>query len=265
MNHPNTIAYIDNHNDFSNSATNFFSKHILHERIWRYCAKKIDPLIKKWYGVLPARCDFLSDVYKISKNKISLLVMGGDDDKIARNSDPLIKKKIRSKFDINDADFLIVTGGKIDKWKTETLLLMDAVNELNGISLIIFGSVDKDIKESFDAKCSNKVKYVGWINSDESYEYFFASDLLMFLGRHSVYWEQAVSQGKPLVVKYYPGYNHIDLGGNIIYLKNESKNNIKTVIESLIYTDKFIEMEKNANKQDKYLFYYSHIAEESIM
>ena len=38
---------------------------------------------------------------------------------------------------------MIVTGGKIDEWKTQTLLLMEAVNDLkkDNIKLLIFGPV----------------------------------------------------------------------------------------------------------------------------
>lgn len=56
---PSITVYVDNHADFSNSATNWFSKNILHKIIWKHCEKKIEPFTKKFYGVLPVRVDFL--------------------------------------------------------------------------------------------------------------------------------------------------------------------------------------------------------------
>ena len=34
-------VYVDNHADFSNSATNWISKNILHKGLWRHCAHMI--------------------------------------------------------------------------------------------------------------------------------------------------------------------------------------------------------------------------------
>lgn len=38
---------------------------------------------------------------------------------------------VRNKLGISKDDFLIVTGGKIDEWKTQTLLLMEAVHNID--------------------------------------------------------------------------------------------------------------------------------------
>ena len=63
--HKNVIVFADNHADFLNSATNWISKNILHKIIWRYYAQMLVPYVKKFYGVLPARVDFLKEVYNI--------------------------------------------------------------------------------------------------------------------------------------------------------------------------------------------------------
>ncbi|HOA16006.1 MAG TPA: glycosyltransferase [Bacillota bacterium] len=54
-NNNNVRVFVDNHSDFSNSATNWLSKNVLHKLIWRACAKRIEPYARKFYGVLPAR------------------------------------------------------------------------------------------------------------------------------------------------------------------------------------------------------------------
>src|SRR5690625_2302741 len=67
---PKVKIYVDNHADFSNSARNWLSKNILHKIIWRRCAHLIEPFTDKFYGVLPARVDFLRDMYKLPKDNI---------------------------------------------------------------------------------------------------------------------------------------------------------------------------------------------------
>lgn len=262
--HREITVYVDNHGDFSNSATNFFSKYILHKILWRHTAKSINPYVKKWYGVLPARCDFLTEMYSIPKNKIELLVMGADDEKVSQYESKTHISELRDYYKINSKDFLIVTGGKIDIWKTQTLDLMDAVNELEGVSLIVFGSIDVKLKNTFDSKLSNKVKYAGWVDSNGSYKLFSIADLVVFAGRHSVYWEQVVAQGKPLLVRYYEGYSHIDCGGNVEYLKNSSKEEIKDKIIYIRDTDRYLNMIRIADSDIRNRFLYSEIANKSL-
>lgn len=91
---PKVKVYVDNHADFSNSATTWLSKNILHKIIWRKCAKLIEPYTIKFYGVLPARVDFLKDMYKIPEEKIELLLMGADDEKVIEAKKPEVRKKL---------------------------------------------------------------------------------------------------------------------------------------------------------------------------
>ena len=101
---------------------------ILHKIIWRYYVKQIEPYIIKFWGVTEQRCKFLQEVYKIPQEKIGLLVMGADHDKL------ILLIKIRyvmryEKLSMLSDDFIIITGGKIDRNKNIHLLI-DAVNKI---------------------------------------------------------------------------------------------------------------------------------------
>ena len=85
--HRNVKVYVDNHADYSNSARNWLSKHILHRIIWKRCAQLIEPFTITFWGVLPARVDFLIDNYGIQREKCDLLIMGADDDEVERAVD----------------------------------------------------------------------------------------------------------------------------------------------------------------------------------
>lgn len=266
--HPDVIAYADSHADFSNSATNWVSKNILHKIIWRHYAQMLVPYVKKFYGVLPARVDFLKEVYGLPEDKCQLLVLGADDDAVIAAARPEIAQKVRIKHNIQKDDFLIVTGGKIDIWKTQTLLLMEAVRNIDNpkVKLIVFGSVVPELREQVDELTDGKrIQYIGWIQSKESYQYFAASDLVIFPGRHSVFWEQVVAQGIPMICKDWPGTRHIDLGGNVRFLKEDSEKEIREEINRILsMPNEYSHMKKVAAEAGMKTFSYKDIAMQSI-
>lgn len=260
---PKTRVFVDNHSDFSNSANNWVSKNIQHKIIWKYYAQMINPYTERFYGVLPARVDFLVNMYGLPKDKVELLVMGVDDEMINNPSILSCRKTIRQKYGIAESDFLIINGGKIDQWKTQTLLLMDAVNQSSNpkLKLIVFGSVTEELKEDVMKRCSDKVQYIGWVVSRDSYQYFAASDLVVFPGRHSVFWEQAAGQGIPMIVKYWEGTTHVDRGGNVKFITEDTKNAIAAAIEEVIENYSSYDL---AAKKAKDYFLYSSIARKAI-
>lgn len=267
-NHPNIKTYVDNHADFSNSGTNWLSKNLLHKVLWRHAAQIIEPHTTRFYGVLPARVDWLVDMYKLPKSKCKLLVMGADDDKVKEATMMGVKKQIREKYGILKDDFLIMTGGKIDPSKAQTLQLMEAVAKINNpkVKLIVFGSVTKDLQERLNEHCvKNKVLYIGWVQSDDSYKYFASADLIVFPGRHSVFWEQVAGLGIPMLCKYWEGTAHVDLGGNVIFLKEDTVEEIQSNIQRLLDNpEEYERMLLVAQGNGKRVFSYKEIARRSI-
>lgn len=261
-------TYVDNHADFTNSATNFLSKYILHGIVWRYCAQNVVPYVERFYGVLPSRVDFLVDMYGIPREKCELLVMGADDELVEKAGTEERCKQIRARYNISESDFLVMSGGKIDRWKTQTLFLMEAVKKIehSDIKLIIFGSVADELKEKVTELTDGvKIQYIGWIQAKDSYDLFAAADLVVFPGRHSVFWEQVVAQGIPMIVKEWPGTHHVDLGGNVQFLKEDSVEEIRGKIERLMSEpDEYGKMKRVAVEEGMREFSYREIAKRSI-
>lgn len=262
--HPNVKVFVDNHADFNNSAQNFLSKNILHKVIWKRCAHMIEPYTTKFYGVLPARVDFLKEVYDLPPEKCDLLVMGADDEAVEAALQPEVRINKRAEYGVSDGDFVIVTGGKIDHNKPQVLTLMKAVNELadNHIKLVVFGSVSPELKEEFDNSISETVKYVGWRKSEEIYSDFAAADLVAFPGLHSVLWEQAVGMGKPCVFKRIKGFDHIDLNGNCLFFDKDDAEEYKRVIKEAIQN--IDSMKDVAEGIGKEVFSYKAIAKRAL-
>ena len=262
--HNGIRVFVDNHADFNNSALNFLSKHIYNGMLWKHCARIIEPYTEKFYGVLPARVDFLKKAYGIPAGKCELLVMGVDDDEAQKALAPGVRKNRREEYGVSDDDFVIVTGGKIDSNKPQVISLMKAVNSLAGgkIKLIVFGSVTDELKRSFEKNLGDSVKYIGWRRSEDIYTDFAAADLVAFPGLHSVLWEQAVGMGKPCAFKRIKGFEHVDLGGNCVFFENDSEQEYIRVIK---YAQENIGTLKNeAEKKGMKTFSYKEIAKRAI-
>ena len=266
--HAGTRVYVDNHAEFSNSARNMISRYILHGIVWRLCAKSVEPITRKFYGVLPARVDFLVRVYHVAEAKVELLLMGAEDEKVAHYRDEDVKAVLRNKYGMSPSDFVIVTGGKIDSSKRQTLLLMQAIRNSSDsrLRLVVFGSIDQDMLEHAKTLVDGvRIQHVGWLSSDESYGLFAIADLAVFPGRHSVYWEQAAGQGVPLVVKYWEGTTHVDLGGNCAFLRDDTEMEISQVIHSIRDTPgRYAAMKRVADSRGLDVFSYRRIAARSI-
>lgn len=267
--HPEVRVYVDNHADFSNSGTNFLSKYILHKGFWKHSAQIINPFTRKFYGVLPARVDWLVNMYGLPQNKCELLVMGADDEKVHEAYEDGWREKIRKQYGIEEEDFLVMTGGKIDAWKTQTLLLMEAVKHIDNpkVKLIVFGSVTPELKDKVEALADDKnIQYIGWVRSEESYHYWAACDLAVFPGRHSVFWEQVAGMGIPMICKYWDGTTHVDAGGNVAFLRKDSADEIENAILNLTSDNmkKYRTMKAVAEGPGKNMFSYLEISKRAL-
>ncbi len=254
--------YADHHGDYINSATNFFSKNILHKIIWRHYIKKIEPYLIKCYGVTPMRCRFLKDMYNLNPDIIDFLPMGVDDDAIPENKDD-IRNSIRKQYNLGENDILIFTGGKIDIRKN-THLLVDSINKLNNprLHLVICGILSPEM--SYLKKEFNKnIHYLGWCNSEQVINNMLASDVACFPGTHSTLWEQAVGVGLPCILKYWNEMTHMNINGNCSFIKDENSEELKNTISEITKNSTLTQMKAKADEASKY-FLYSDIARKAI-
>lgn len=259
--HQDVYCAIDSHVDSTNTGLTPFA-FLVNKTLWKFCAKVINDYVDVYYGVLPARCNYLNEMYGVPKEKIELLVMGAEDEHISKAKK--LAEAARNKLGYLKEDFVIVTGGKIDKYKLEILHLMDIINERDDVKLLIFGSVDTEIKEEFNKRLSKNIKYLGWSNQDQIYTYLCLADFAIFPGRHSVLWEQTVACGIPAAFKRIDGFNHVDLNGNCVFLSDESENELIDLLDYVTKKENLNKMKKSLEDGGKEKFLYSNIAKRSI-
>ena len=262
-NYPETILYGDNHGDFVNSAQTFLSKQILYKVVWRYCVKKLVPYITMSFRVTPLRCNFLIQMYKVPKEKVEFLPMGIDDDAIPQNRKE-VRDAIRSQLNIKDTDFVIFTGGKIDRRKNiqNLLKVITSIND-DRVHVIICGVVAPEMQEEINGLLTGNIHMMGWCNADKVMENMVASDIACFPGTHSTLWEQSVGIGLPCVFKKWNGMTHVDMGGNSIFIDGENIEELTSTIKSIVYTERFERIKQVAGTVAEN-FRYSNIARKAI-
>lgn len=263
---PQMKIVVDNHCDYVNSLHSPLTR-FLHKKWYRYTlVSKLLPNVEWFYGVTPSRCTFLHEVYGIPENKIKLLVMGADDNKMMLDQREQLRKSVRERYGIKKDDFLIVTGGKIDRFKN-IHVLAHAVNSLmnDNVKLLVFGKINEDMQPFFDAEQTDKIITIGWVNSEKVYEFFYAADLIVFPGLHSVLWEQAVASKTPCAFSKMDGFEHVNVNNNCILMTGKDAAYYEDMLKQLLADDgKYAALKSNANSEVTENFYYSKIARQVL-
>lgn len=262
---PDCVIVQDNHADYNiGNASDTLKKKIL-RYYYRRKNKKSIKYVDKVYGVTPWRKAYAEDYYQIPASKTDVLIMGADDEKLDFEHQNDYRERIRSQYGIIEEDFLIVTGGKIDR-KKKIDILMEACCGKTGVKLLVFGNIADDIKDKFSQliKENENIIYIGWINSNDVYQYFFASDLVFFPGQHSVLWEQACAAKVPCVFEKWDGMDHVDIGGNSDFVSPVCVETVSSKIDEVHYTEKYYKMREIAKSERTNVFLYSKIAKKSL-
>lgn len=263
---PSCCIVQDNHLDYyNNSSSGKVHGKWISQMFYRYINRLSVPYVSKVYGVTPWRKKYAETYFQIPNCKTDVLIMGADNEKIDFVNRNAIRRRIRIKNSVSDNDFLIVTGGKIDKEK-KIHYLMEACHGLENVKLLIFGQVKDDIKGEFDKLLTenNNIIYVGWIDSDEVYDYFFAADLVIFPGTHSVLWGQACASKVPCVFERWEGMDHVNNGGNSDFVSPITEENLRQKIIELNFTPKYEKMKEVAMSEATDIYMYSKIAKKSL-
>lgn len=262
---PNCIIVQDNHLDYNIGPVCKNWKDFAIRAFYRHIHKRTASSIAKVYGVTPWRKNYAEDYFHVDSCKTDVLIMGADDEKIDLVNRVSIRERIRDEKNIAYDEFLIVTGGKIDE-KKKIHLLMEACKGIEKTKLMIFGNISDNIKEQFERiLAENKnIIYIGWVDSDKVYDYFFAADLVLFPGQHSVLWEQACASKVPCVFERWEGMEHVNNGGNSDFVDNVTVESLREKIFELRFTPKYQEMKKVAESEKTDIYLYSHIAKKSL-
>lgn len=265
--HMEVKLYADNHSDYYNTPVRNKKQKLLRRFFKLTIGKSFSKYAEKVWGVTPWRVRYQEEVYGIPPSKSGLLVMGGDESFINWSNRSQVRAIIRKSVGIPEDSFVVITGGKIDKAKNIHHLI-EAVVGLNNpkVHILVFGKIEPDMEDKQYLFNLPNVHYVGWLNANDCYDYYLASDLAAFPGTHSVLWEQACASGLPGIFKDWDngGFNHVDVGGNCILCKDCSTQGLSVVLRQVIGTEKFESMKYVAENKGREFFSYREIAKRAI-
>ncbi len=267
----NVKVYVDSHTDYINSGRNWISKYIFHKAIYRFCAKSIEKYATKFYGTLPLRCEFLNEVYNISLDKIELLPFGADDTLFEYNKKATVRNEMRHDLNLKQNDIVLITGGKIDSRKNihvliEAFIRLLEEHNIYNLKLIVFGKPEEKLREKVLKDMNHaSIRYIDWVSAENIYKYFWAADLAIFPGTHSVLWEEAIGLGLPCVFYKWQGIQHVDVGGNCIFIEEATIESLMSLLLMIVEDKIGLEkMKQQAEKLGYEKFSYSKIALQAI-
>lgn len=265
--HPEVRVFVDGHTDFINSARTWLSRRVLHGILYRWCARQLEPITERFWGVTPVRADFMRDMYRIPAARLGVLPMGYDDDVVDLRLRAEVRSRVRAELGIHPDEFVIITGGRLDARKrTDVLMRAMRSGTLRDARLVVFGSPVAETRDELARLASTpNIMMVGWATTSRVYDLFLAADLGCFPGTHSVLWEQAAGVGLPCIFRRWPGFEHVDLGGNCVLLDDASEAALVESISRLILDRRaYADLRAKSESLGPMHFAYSRIAQQAI-
>lgn len=220
--HPAVKIYLDSHEDYYNSGTNFVSKFILHRFFYRRSLKHTLPHIEKIFYITAETKDYILREYKIPSEKTQYYPLGGhiieDEQKGA------IKKEIRQQLNISEEDILFIMSGKMNsvKCSLDVLTAFKLSEGCSNVKLLVVGEFSEDIKErALDIiRASSNIIFLGWKKGSEMQLYLIASDIHIQLFGQSATLQNALCSHCTAAI--YPHESHVLLLGDAaFYIQNQ--------------------------------------------
>ncbi len=215
---PQTLFYVDTHQDFNNSSRSFISK-IINKCVHGYFVKKALPQVNKFLSISLESTEYLEKMYNIPSEMIEDYPLGGvllSNEDRNRN-----RKRLLEKYGINEDAIILGHSGKLTRGK-KTVDLIHALSRVHDdrFKLIIFGFIP-DENEELKRIIENepRVLFVGWKKGDEQHDLLGAIDLYCQPGTQSATAEMAACDGCALLLAPHPSYKHL-YGDSAMYAEN---------------------------------------------
>jgi 1,2-diacylglycerol 3-alpha-glucosyltransferase len=265
-------VHADSHTDFVNSARGFVSRRILHGIFYRILVQFADPVVRRYFPTLPARADFMHEVYGLRRDKMELLPFGFDDTSVAGVDRAVVRQQTRARLGIPQGEIVLVTGGKLDLRKNIHSLInrfskLRRAGQLPGVHLVVFGKPNPVVEAKLaQIDIDGNVHMRGWMKPTELYTLFWASDAAIFPGTHSVVWEEAIGHGLASAFHRWKGMEHLDLGGNALFIDDAEDATLDDLLLDLTRNDgaKIYQLMETARRRGPSVFSFSQIARNAI-
>lgn len=258
--HPAVFLAVDNHADLTISIANTLLRTLYYNVFWKSFLKRYDRWIDLYFGVTPARCLFLSEELGVPAEKVRLLPIGADMDNAVELLDPAAFLK---RFDLDADKIYLVHGGKMtaDKQVDRILTAFSRIQR-DDIKLLLFGTIEDPRVEAL-MQADPRIKYLGWLNREETLSVLKHCDLGIWNTRHTTLLEDALAMGLPLMLRYYGSTSHlIDHSG--VFLYEGSTREIQDRLQGLLEQPDLLKAYRQAANRLREELSYRQIARESL-
>ena len=169
-------------------------------------------------------------------------------------------------------DSVLVTGGKLDLRKNIHVLIerfsaLRRAGQLGAVHLVVFGKPNPEVvAELAKLDMDENVHLIGWMDPKILYRVFWAADAAIFPGTHSVSWEEAIGHGLASVFHRWNGMEHLDLGGNTLFMDDATATTLDRVLLDLTKDNgaQIRRMADIAQTKGPRVFSFSQIAQKAI-
>jgi len=248
--HPKCILMVDNHADKINCVTSKIWFLFYYKIILTIMTNLVSPLVTRYYGVTYGRCDFMEEVFRISKKKIEMLPIGADT--MAADRISLSKQEIRSKYALPPDKYIVVSGGKLglDKGTDHLIRAVDMLrHEGRNIMLVLFGSINDKTTADLVAE-SAAVKTFGWCDREQTLELLKMADLASWTVHHTTLIEDSIACLTPLVIRKTRTTEHL-IEGNGLFIEENNAQEIAAAVRSVFESGQELVLEKCLAMREK--------------
>lgn len=228
--HPETLFYIDSHEDFHNTARNFISK-CAYKYIHGIFLRKAIPVAKKVLFLSLETKEYLQTMYCLSDEILEFFPLGGII--LSQEERETARKKLITNYRLREDTIICTHSGKLIKEK-RTIDLLEVFENIRDerLQLFIFGSIPENRKSKLMPliERDERIHFLGWKNEKEMLSILAGTDLYCQPGTQSATFQVALCCGCATMVYPYSSYKVV-LKDNGYYAANMT--DIRTVLEKI--------------------------------
>lgn len=232
---PRVKIIVDVHSDKYNSAKSWQSRYLLHKMFYVPIFKVVQPYINRIYCVSLETMDFAINFYGAYENKTEFYPLGGfclEDEEYERK-----RTEMRHKLNVNDKIMLLQTG-KINKEKKAIEALKNFIKvKNNNLVYVLAGTLDQEIRSEILSliDSDSRIKYLGWVNSDEIQSLLCACDVYVQPGSQSATMQQSLCLRCPIILHKVKSHEvYFKDNGWLINNTDELKNIFNSIADNQI-------------------------------
>ncbi len=262
--HPQVRLYADNHADWINESKNKLWHTMYYDTLMPCTVWCLGDMVDNYIGVSPLRCLYLNKVYRVPEKKVRFLPIGCDTAGAEQVTES--REELRRQYQIGNDDFVVVSGGKLDRSKG-TLALIAACENLKArmanMHMVLFGKIDDEVTKV--AQSHDWITMEGWCDRRKTLSLLKMADVACWPWLHTTLIEDSVASGIPLVVKMSDNVSHFAKEQAGVFMdKGDVDELMKALLEVKTNEERYRQNAMKARQQYSYATLIQRLEDETF-